>query len=295
MNLTPKIMQLMQMNKAQKILMVMVPKSPLLLRIGRVISLLDSQPVSPQDVKDTLIGLATIANYQVVVGSGKYSSGAFTFSTHDLGRLRVNFIIQRGTPVISVERASSHVPPINERIPQVEVKRRLMGLLDAEVGIIFFTGSDAERMGEVVYTLLKHINDNEEKILCTVEKPLCYILNNSKSVVIQREVGVDVDNIAHGINQSSFLEADVLYISDIPDKESLDELIQVANSGTLCLARFLAWSPSLAIKFLQYLHGSPDLLSQVVRELFLGVVHLDKKGEIILYTGREKEALLHGA
>jgi len=283
----------MQMGRAQKILMV--PKSPLLLRIGRITSPLDPHLVSPQDARDTLTGLATVANYQVVVGSGKYSSGTFILSTHDVGRLRVNFIIQRGTPVISVEKASSQIPPINERIPQVEVKRRLMGLLEADAGIILFTGSNTEETAEVVYALLKHINDNENKILCTVEKPLRYILNNSKSVVIQREVGVDVDNIAHGINQSSFLEADVLYISNIPDKESLDELIQVANRGTLCLARFLACSPSLAIKSLQHLHGSPDLLSQVVRELFLGVVHMGKEGEITLYTRQEKEALLHGA
>jgi len=293
MNLTPKIMEIMQMGRDQKILMV--PKSPLLLRIGRITSPLDPHPVLPQDVKDTLSGLATIANYQIVVGSGKASNGTFTFSTHDVGRLRVNFIIQRGTPVIFVERVPSQIPPINERIPQVEVKRRLMGLLEAETGIILFTGSNTEETAEVVSAVLKHINDNENKILCTVERPLRYILNNNKSVVIQREVGVDVDNVAHGINQSSFLEADVLYISDIPDKKSLDELIQVANRRTLCLVRFPAWSPSLAIKSLQHLHGSPDLFSQVVKELLLGVVHLGKKGEMTLYTRQEKEALLHGA
>ena len=283
----------MQMGRAQKILMV--PNTPLLFRVDRVTGPLEPHPISPQDAKDTLTGLATIANYQVVVGSGRYSSGTFILSTHEVGRLRVNFIIQRGTPVISVEKASSQIPSIDELVPQEEVKRRLMDLLEADTGIVLFTGSNAEETAEVIYALLKHINDNEKKILCTVEKPLRYILNNGKSVVIQREVGLDVDNIAHGINQSSFLEADVLYISNIPDKESLDELIQVANRGALCLARFLACSPSLAIKSLQHLHGSPDLLSQVVRELFLGVVHMGKEGEITLYTRQEKEALLHGA
>ncbi len=293
MNLTPKIMETMQTGMAQKILIV--PKSPMLLRIGRITSPLDPYTVSPQDVKDTLSGLATIANYQIVVGSGKISNGTFTLSTHDVGRLRVNFIIQRGTPVIFVERVPSQIPSINERIPQVEVKRRLVGLLEAETGIILFTGNDAEETAEVVYAVLKNINDNENKILCTVEKPLRYILNNKKSVVIQREVGVDVDSVAHGINQSSFLKADILYISDIPDKKSLDELIQVANKRTLCLVMFPSWSPSLAIKSLQHLHGSPDLFSQVVKELLLGVIHLGEKGAMTLYTQEDKEALLHGA
>ncbi len=293
MNLSPRIIETLQTGKGDKILLV--PKSPLLLRMGGTVVPSGLPPVTPQDVRETLSGLATIANYQIVASAGKTTHGTFTLSTQDVGRLRVNFIIQRGTPVVFIERLSSHIPALLECIPNPELQDRIAHLIENETGIILFTGSKASEVAEVIYAILKHINDTKNQIIYTVEKPIQYILNNNESVVIQREVGVDVESMALGISQGSFLEADILYVSDAPDRESVVKLIEAANRATLCLLRFPAWSPSLAIKLLRHLYGDEDLFSQVVRELLPAVVQIVQKKEIVLYTGQEKEALLHGA
>ncbi len=294
MNLVPQILTILQSGKAQKVLLV--PKSPILMKIGKYMAPTDPTSIaSPQDVRDTLSGLATMANYQIIMGSSKASDGTFTISNQELGRIRVNFIIQRGTPVIFIERTPSRIPLLREVVPEAETLKGLLELLEARTGVILFTGSDTDGVSDVIYAALKHVNDTKNRVIYTVEKPLRYLLNNKKSVVIQREVKVDVENMAQGIIQSQFLEADILYVDDIPDKESLENIIQVANRETLCLVRFPSWTPILAIKALHHLHASEALFLQVLKELVLGVVHLEDRGKLILYTSpSEKDALFYG-
>ncbi len=294
MNLVPQILSVLKSGRAQKVLLV--PKTPILMKVGKRMTPADPNAIaSPQDVRDTLTGLATMANYQIIMGSSRASDGTFTSSTQDLGRIRVNFIIQRGTPVIFVERVPSRIPALREAVPEAETLKDLLELLESKTGVVLFTGSDADGVSDVIYAALKHVNDTQNRIVYTVEKPLRYLLNNNKSVVIQREVKVDVESVAQGIIQSQFLETDILYVDDIPDRESLENLIQVANRETLCLARFPSRTPMLAIKALHHLHSSESLFIQVLRELILGVVHMEERGKLILYTSpAEKDALFYG-
>ncbi len=294
MNLVPRILDILESGRTRKILLV--PKAPLLMKIGKYTSPADPKTVvSPQDVRDTLSGLATMGNYQILIGSSKASDGTFTISTQDLGRIRVNFIIQRGTPVIFVERIPSQIPSLGETVPDANVAKRLTKLITAKTGVILFTGSDADGVADVIYSLLKHTNEKEKKVIYTVENPLRYLLNNKKSVVIQREVKVDVETVSHGVIQSLFLETDIAYIDNIPDRETMENVIQVANRETLCLLRYPSWTPLLAIKGLQNLHPSDDLFYHVLKELVMGVVHLEERGKLRLYTSQaEKDALFHG-
>ena len=294
MNLVPQILNILESGKTRKVLLV--PKSPILMKVGRYTS--PAQPasvVSPQDVRDTLSALATMGNYQILIGSSKASDGTFTISTHDLGRIRVNFIIQRGTPVIFVERIPSQIPTLEETIMDVNTIKHLTKLATLKTGLILFTGSDADSVADVIYSLLKHINATEKKIIYTVENPLRYLLNNRKSVVLQREVKVDVETTAHGVIQSLFLETDIVYVDNIPDRETLENTIQVANRDTLCLLRYPSWTPLLALKGLQHLHPSKDLFLQVLKELVMGIVHLEERGKLNIYRSQaEKDALFYG-
>ncbi len=294
MNLVPQILNILESGKTRKVLLV--PKSPILMKVGKYTS--PAQPasvVSPQDVRDTLSGLATMGNYQILIGSSKAGDGTFTISTQDLGRIRVNFIIQRGTPVIFIERIPSVIPPLTETLHDETSIKAILELIKANTGLILFTGSDADSVAEVIYSILKHVNDHEKKVIYTVENPLRYLLNNNKSVVVQREVKVDVESTAQGILQSLLLETDLLYVDDIPDRDALENLIHVASRGTLCLVKYPSWTPLLAIKRILRLKVSDTLLPQLFNELILRVVHLKERGKIIILSSqKEKDALFYG-
>ncbi len=294
MNLVPQIFAILESGRAYKVLLV--PKAPILMKIGRYMSPAEpATPVAPQDVRDTLSGLATMGNYQIIMGTSRASDGTFTVSTQDLGRIRVNFIIQRGTPVVFVERIPSRIPTLKDVVPDAEAFKGLLEIMESKTGIVLFTGSDTDGVADVVYAVLKHVNDNDKKVIYTVEKPLRYLLNNNKSVVIQREVKVDVETTAYGVIQSLYLEADIAYVDDIPDRETLENLIQVANRETLCLVRYPSWTPVLAVRSLHHLHASEGLFAQVLKELVMGVIHLEERGKIVLYTSQaDKDALFYG-
>jgi|GEM_PF-520253 Tfp pilus assembly ATPase PilU len=295
MNKAPQVLSVFQRGTVQKLLLV--PNSPLLIKEKELMPL-DTAVLTPQDVVDTLQGLATIANYQIIMGSSKASQGSFTTSSHGVGRLKINFIIQRGTPVVLIEKPPLEVPDIRNLIKDPDLFRRLSELLEEHAGIILFTGSSLDAMSDVVYSVLRYINNTESKLIYTVEKPLRYLVKNSKSAVIQREVGVDVGTIEEGIVQSQLLSVDLLYVSDIPDKPSLDKLIQVANRGTLCLAVYPSLSPLMAFSALSHLHASQDLFGQIWENLVLGVLCIDGHEEgmtiRLLSTPEEKVGIIHG-
>jgi len=293
MNLLNQVFSILESGKTRKILLV--PKAPILMKMGKYMTPAEpTSPISPQDVKDTLSALATMGNYQIIVGSSKASDGTFTIVSRELGRVRVNFIIQRGTPVIFLERIPSTISELKEIVPETEAYK-IQRLTKSKSGIILFTGSDTDGVAEVIYAVLKQVNDQEKKVIYTVEKPLRFLLNNNKSAVIQREVGVDVETMAQGVIQSLFLEANITYVDDIPDRETLENSLQVANRETLCLMRYPSWTPSLAIKSLCHLHGSESLFLQVLRELIVGIVHLEERGKVTVYTSQaEKDAFFHG-
>jgi len=293
MNLAPKVFSLLERGINRVIL---VPKSPILIRTEEkeVIPAHPETVTSPQDVRDTLGGLATLANYQLVMGATRASEGTFSFSTSELGRLRVNFIIQRGTPVVCVERLPLEIPDINSLFEDSENLKQLLGLLELDTGILLFTDIDEEFISMVILSLLKYINNNKSKIIYTVEKPIRYLLNNNRSVVIQREVEVDVENFPNGIYQALHLNADILYTSDIPNTSTLSSLITLANKGTLCLVQYPSLSPALAVNTLARIYGDPVGFKQIVKDLFQAIVSLSAGKLSLVVRKEDKESLLYG-
>lgn len=293
MNLTPKVLSLLQTGSNRVIL---VPKTPMLIRRGKEVAPAEPAVItSPQDVRDTLGGLATLANYHLILGSTRASEGTFSLSTTELGRLRINFIIQRGTPVVYVERIPLDIPSLNSIFSDPENLKNMLDILKFEAGIVLFTGTNVEFLSTAILSALKHINESEPKIIYTVEKPLRYLLNNDKSVVVQREVEVDVDSFPNGILQALYLKPDILYSSDIPDAPTLHSLVKLANREVLCIAQFPSLSPMLAIRALGQLYGDTEGFSQVLRELIQGVVSLSGE-EVSVLVGRDnRESLLYGS
>ena len=81
----------------------------------------------------------------------------------------------------------------------------------------------------------------------TIEDPVEIILKDRRSVVVQREVGLDVPTIAAGLRAAGRQDVDVLLVSDVGDRESGELALGAAETGRLVLAGVVAASPAAAV------------------------------------------------
>ncbi|MDQ7081621.1 MAG: hypothetical protein Q9N34_00410 [Aquificota bacterium] len=71
------------------------------------------------------------------------------------------------------------------------------------------------------YSLLQEICERESGLIYVLERPITYLIQHSNSIVIQREVGVDVDTFDEGVEEALFLNPEIIYISDVMLKDAI--------------------------------------------------------------------------
>src|SRR5947208_1109818 len=116
----------------------------------------------------------------------------------ELGRFRVNVFFQRGEPQAALRLVPARVrdirelnlPPVVERIA---AERR---------GLVLVTGTTGSGKSTTLVSMIDHVNRSADRHMITVEDPIEYLHRDDKSVISQREIGVDCTTFAAGLKGS---------------------------------------------------------------------------------------------
>jgi len=92
------------------------------------------------------------------------------------------------------------------------------------------------------YSLLKELCVRESGLIYVLERPITYLIKHSNSIVIQREVGVDVDSFSEGVEEALFMHPDIIYISDIAIKDALNSVKKLFDIPVLTILSMTASS-----------------------------------------------------
>jgi len=167
----------------------------------------------------------------------------FALSLENVGRFRVNAFVQRG----SVGLVARH---INTEVPTVE-KLKLPPILSSVVlekrGLILMVGGTGSGKSTSLAAMVNHRNENSRGHIITIEDPIEYIHPHKKSLVMQREVGVDTDNWFTALKNTLRQAPDVILIGEIRDRETMEYAIAFAETGHLCLATLHANNSNQAL------------------------------------------------
>ncbi len=234
MNYMPQIIN--YMSKTEDITEIyLVPKNFIVeRREGKLIRISDSI-LTPEDVRDTLIALKS--QTPIVVGPlGR--EGSFSFGIQNVGRFRVNYITQRGSYVIHILKTPYDVPLLDDLCSDkgtVEALDELVRLNTS--GIIVFYGGNHIKVSTLVYSLLQYVCTNYKKIIFILEEPLSFLLKHGESLVIQREVGMDVNTFEAGLRDAIYLNPDILYMGFREPVLSgeMENLIRIVEANTLVM------------------------------------------------------------
>ena len=151
---------------------------------------------------------------------------------NDHGRYRINIFKQRQNPGLVIRRIISKIPAIRDlQLPPV-----LESLCLEKRGLILLTGMTGSGKSTTLASMINHRNQRTSGHILTIEDPIEYYHEHNKSVITQREVGVDTESYAVALKNSLRQRPDVILIGEIRDKEVMDQALTIAETGHLCLA-----------------------------------------------------------
>jgi twitching motility protein PilU len=153
-------------------------------------------------------------------------------SIPDYGRFRVNIFQQRGEVGMVIRAIHSRIPSIEElQLPTV-----LKDIIMAPRGLVLIVGSTGSGKSTTLASMIDHRNSTTTGHILTIEDPIEFLHRHKKSVVNQREVGLDTHSF-HAALKNAMREApDVILIGEIRDAETMDAAIAFAETGHICLA-----------------------------------------------------------
>jgi twitching motility protein PilU len=153
-------------------------------------------------------------------------------SLADAGRFRVNVFKQRGEVGMVIRAIRSVIPSIEElQLPQV-----LKSVIMAPRGLVLIVGSTGSGKSTTLASMIDYRNSTAAGHILTIEDPIEYLHRHKKSIVNQREVGLDTHAFHNALKNAMREAPDVILIGEILDATTMEAAIAFAETGHLCLA-----------------------------------------------------------
>lgn len=156
----------------------------------------------------------------------------FAVGARDMGRFRVNVFRQRGTSAMVIRHIKATIPKFEElQLPPV-----ILELAERKRGLVLVTGTTGSGKSTCLASMIDHLNDTVADNIITVEDPVEYLHKDRKSIVSQREIGVDTNSYANALRSALRQDPDVLLVGEIRDLETMQIALTAADTGHMVFA-----------------------------------------------------------
>ena len=156
----------------------------------------------------------------------------FGLSVPNCGRFRVNVFRQRGSVAMVIRYITDQVPSIDSLgLPPV-----LKDLVMQKRGLILVVGATGSGKSTTLAAMIDHRNTHATSHILAIEDPIEFIHRHKRSIVNQREVGIDTESYASALVNALREAPDVLLIGEIRDQETMRQALIYTQTGHLCLA-----------------------------------------------------------
>ncbi len=157
-------------------------------------------------------------------------------------RLRGNASFQRG--VVSV--ALRLVPKVKQ-IKDLNLPEQLMEIARQKEGFFIVVGPIGQGKSTTLASMISLINSESRRHIVTIEDPIEFLFDNDKSIIEQREVSIDTVDFPTALRHAFRQDADVIFIGEMRDRETISTAVTAAETGHLVLSTLHANSASQTI------------------------------------------------
>lgn len=237
--------------------LVLAPGNKPALRINGEIVASSETPLSGDEINKIALSIASEQALARIDAEGVASIG---IALDDGTIARVNISRSRGSYSIGVRFHSGRIHTLKE----CGVPDAVRELLNAPNGIIAVSGPTGSGKTTTLLSMLDWINENKALHICTIEQRAVSMITPKKSVVQQREVGVDVSSMAAGINAALHQDMDVIMVGEVDNFETVTACLNAAETGHLVIVQLHASSSSDAIQRLT--DAVPEFMQASVKQ-----------------------------
>ena len=149
-----------------------------------------------------------------------------------LGRFRVNVYRQRGDVAVVVRHVNAKIPSLDAlKLPPVLARLAML-----KRGLVLVVGAAGSGKSTTLAAMLHHRNQSTSGHILTVEDPMEFEHQHGKSIVDQREVGLDTQSFDEALRHAMREAPDVIMIGEIRDRETMQHALAYAETGHLCVS-----------------------------------------------------------
>ena len=183
----------------------------------------------PDDVEKIVLSIMSEAQLKTYEELGEVD---FAFSVPNVGRYRVNAFRQRGSVACSMRVVETTIPKPEE----LGVPQSVIELYKKKRGLVLVTGPTGSGKSTTLASLIDRINDERNAHIITLEDPIEYLHSHRKSMVNQREIGIDTHSYAAALRAALREDPDVILVGEMRDLETISTAITAAETGHLVLS-----------------------------------------------------------
>jgi twitching motility protein PilT len=155
----------------------------------------------------------------------------------------VNVHSQRG----HVEAAFRRIETSVRTFAALHLPNSLRQFAELGSGLVLITGPTGAGKTTTATAMIEHINETRTAVVITMENPIEYVYSYRKSVIKQREIGVDTLSYPAALREALRQDPDVIFIGEIRDEETMKAAMDAAQTGHLVIATFAATNCTQAI------------------------------------------------
>ena len=188
-------------------------------------------------------------------------------------RFRVSIFMQRNWPSIVIRNVRSTISTFEELNLPAEILKKLS---QETRGLVLLTGSMGSGKSTTIASMIEYINNSAQKHILTAEEPIEFTFEDKKSIINQRELGIDVVSYPAALRAFTLQSPDVMFIGNIRDYDTVSSAMAAAETGVLVLSTLHTINASQTVERLINLyppHQHQEVKNQLAA-LLKGVISL---------------------
>lgn len=222
-----RLFQLMKEKNASD--MFLTVSSPIHIKLNGSVLPINQQKMDAASIKSLLSEVLTAEQFEILERENELNLG---IPLADVGRFRLSAFRQRGSISAVFRYIPFDIPPLSSlHMPPV-----LSDIVLEKRGLVLVVGATGSGKSTTIAAMLDHRNATKTGHILTLEDPIEFLFKNKRSIVNQREIGIDAANLGIALKNALRQAPDCIMIGEIRDKETMAEALAYAQSGHLVVA-----------------------------------------------------------
>ncbi|MBF0309336.1 MAG: PilT/PilU family type 4a pilus ATPase [Magnetococcales bacterium] len=226
MNLTPFLKLMIEKGGSD---LFFTPNAPPKMKLDGKMASIGTEPLSAETVREAVYGVLDAEQRDRFETERELD---FAISLGSEGRFRVNAFHQKGHAAMVLRYIRARIPEIDDlKVPDI-----LKELILSKRGLLLMVGGTGSGKSTTLAAMINHRNATTSGHILTIEDPIEFIHPHRKSIINQREIGVDTPSYARALKSSLREAPDVILIGEIRDRETMEAALELAGTGHLAVS-----------------------------------------------------------